>query len=60
MPDPNIEEMDYSIDSKSKPLCLINICTNNIGNEINDQRLTILITNTIFIEHYDLCSDFVI
>jgi len=51
---PNIDEMDDSIDSKSKPLSLINIWINNINNEVNDPRLTIPITNTINIEHYDL------
>jgi len=51
---PNIDEMDDSIDSKSKPLSLIKIWINNINNEVNDPRLTIPITNTINIEHYDL------
>ncbi len=60
MPYPNTKEMDGSIHSKSKPLCSINIWTNNIDNEVNDLRPTILVTNTINIEHYDLWSDFVI
>jgi hypothetical protein len=60
MPYPNIEEMDDSIDSKSKPLCLINICANDIDNEINNPPLTIPITNTILFEHYDLRFNFVI
>jgi hypothetical protein len=51
---PNIEKMDDSIYSKSKPLCLTNIWINNIYNEIHDPHLTIPITNTINIEHYDL------
>jgi hypothetical protein len=54
MPYPNTKEMDGSIHSKSKPLCSINIWTNNIDNEVNDLRPTILVTNTINIEHYDL------
>jgi len=54
MPYPNTKEMDDSIDSKSKPLHLTNIWTNDINNEINDSWLTILITNIINIEHYDL------
>jgi hypothetical protein len=53
MPYPNIKEMDDSIDSKSKPLCSTNIWTNHINNEINYPHLTIPITNTINIEHYD-------
>ncbi len=60
MPYRNIEEMDDLIDSKSKPLCLTNIWTNDIDNEINDPHPTILVTNIINIEHYDLRSDFVI
>jgi hypothetical protein len=52
MPYPNIEQMDDSINSKSKPLHLINVWTNNINNDINDPCLTILITNIINIEHY--------
>jgi hypothetical protein len=47
MPYPNIEEMDDSIDSKSKPLRLINIWIDDIDNEINDPHPTIPITNTI-------------
>ncbi len=54
MPYPNTKEMDDSIDSKSKPLCLINIWTNDIDNEVNDPRPTIPVINTIFIKHYDL------
>jgi hypothetical protein len=42
------------MDSKSKPLCSINIWINNIDNEVNDPSCTILITNIINIEHYDL------
>jgi hypothetical protein len=48
------------MDSKSKPIRSTNIWTYNIDNEINDPRLTILIINTIIIEHYDLRFDFVI
>jgi hypothetical protein len=40
--------------SKSKPLCLTNIWTNDIDNEVNDPRPTIPIINTILIKHYDL------
>ncbi len=54
MPYPNIKKMDESIDSKSKPLHSTNIWTNDIDNEVNDQHPTILVTNTINIEHYDL------
>jgi hypothetical protein len=54
MPYPNIKEMDDSIDLKSKPLRPINIWTNDINNEVNDSHSTILVTNTINIEHYDL------
>jgi hypothetical protein len=46
--------MDDSIDSKSKPLCSTNIWIDDIDNEINDPCPTILVTNTINIEHYDL------
>jgi hypothetical protein len=46
--------MDDSIDSKSKPLCSSNIWVDDIDNKINDPHPTILITNTINIEHYDL------
>ncbi len=53
MPYLNIKEMDDSIDLKSKPLRSINIWT-NIDNEVNDPHFTILATNTINIEHYDL------
>jgi hypothetical protein len=52
--------MDNSIDSKSKPLCSINIWIDNIDNEVNHPRPTIFLTNTINIEHYDLRYDFVI
>jgi hypothetical protein len=54
MPCPNTKEIDDSIDSKSKPLRLNNIWTKDINNEINDPQITILVTNTINIEHYDL------
>jgi hypothetical protein len=57
---PNIEKMNDSIYSKSKPLCSTNIWTNNINNEIHDPCLTIPITNTINIEHYDLEANFII
>ncbi len=60
MPYPTIEEMDDSIDLKSKPLRPINIWINNIDNEVNDSHSTIFVTNTINIEHYDLWFDFVI
>ncbi len=60
MPYPNIEEMDDSIDSKSKPLHSTNIWIDNIDNEINDPRPIILVTNIINIEHYHLRSNFVI
>jgi hypothetical protein len=56
---PNIIKMDESIDSKSKPLCLTNIWTNDTDNGINDPH-TIPIMNTINIEHNDLQSDYVI
>jgi hypothetical protein len=46
--------MDDSTNSKSKPLHSNNIWTNNIENEINGPCFTILITNIINIEHYDL------
>jgi hypothetical protein len=52
--------MDDSIDLKSKPLHSTNIWIDGIDNEINDPHPTILITNTINIEHYDLQFDFVI
>jgi hypothetical protein len=52
--------MDDSIDSKSKPLHSTNIWTNDIKNEINDSHPTILVTNRINIEHYNLQFDFVI
>jgi hypothetical protein len=45
--------MDDSIDSKSKPLCLLNIWIKDIDNEINDPRPIISITKKINIEHYD-------
>jgi hypothetical protein len=54
MPYPNIETIDDSINSKSKPLHFTNIWTNGIDNEVNDSHLIILITNTLNIEHYDL------
>jgi len=54
MPYPNTKKIDDSIDSKSKPLSSTNIWTNDINNEVNDPRRTILITNIINIEHYDL------
>jgi hypothetical protein len=56
MPYPNIEEMDDSIYSKSKPICSINVWTSDIDNEVNDSRPTIPVTNTINIELmiYDL------
>jgi len=54
MPYPNTKEMDDSIDSKLKPLHSINIWIDNIDNEINVPHPTILITNKINIEHYDL------
>jgi hypothetical protein len=60
MPYPNIEKMDDSIDSKSKPLRSTNIWTNNIDNEVNDPHPTIPITNTINVEHYDLQFEFII
>ncbi len=60
MPYPNIEKMDDSIDSKSKPLHSTNIWIDDINNEINDPCLIVLVTNIINIEHYDLRSNFVI
>ncbi len=54
MPYPNIEKMDDSIDSKSKPLCSTNIWTNDVNNEANDPCFVIFVINTINIEHYDL------
>jgi hypothetical protein len=60
MPYPNIKQMNDSINSKSKPLHLINIWINNIDNEVNDPCHTILVINTINIEHYDLRFNFVI
>jgi hypothetical protein len=56
----NTKKMDDSIDSKSKPLRSTNIWTYDIDNEVNDPYPTILITNTMNIEHYDLRFDFVI
>ncbi len=50
----NIEEMNDSIYSKSKPLHLVNIWIDDIDNEINNSNPTIHITNIINIEHYDL------
>jgi len=49
----NTKEMNDSIYSRSKPLHPVNIWNDNIDNEINDSRLTIPITNTINIEHYN-------
>jgi hypothetical protein len=46
--------MDDLIDSKSKPLCSINIWIDDINNEVNNSFLTIPVTNIINIEHYDL------
>ncbi len=46
--------MDESIDSKSKPLHLINIWINDTNNGVNDPHPTIPIMNTINIEHNDL------
>jgi hypothetical protein len=46
--------MDESIHSKSKPLHSTNFETNDMDNEVNDPHPTILITNIIIIEHYDL------
>jgi hypothetical protein len=46
--------MDDLICSKSKPLHSTKIWHNDINNEIHDPRLTILVTNIINIEHYDL------
>ncbi len=60
MPYPNIEEMDDSINFKSKPLRSNNNWTNDIDNEVNDPFPIIRVTNTIDIEHYDLRSNFVI
>jgi len=60
MPYLNMEKMDDSIYSKSNPLHLTNIWTNNINNAINDPCLTILVTNIVNVEHYDLRSEFVI
>ncbi len=60
MPNPNIEKMNDSIYSQSKPLHLVNIWNDDINNEVNDSCPTIPISNIINIEHYDLKSDFVI
>ncbi len=57
---PNIEKMDDSISSKSKPLRSVKISTDDIDNEMNDPCPIIPITNTINIEHYDLWFDFII
>jgi hypothetical protein len=58
---PNIEEMNDSIYSKSKPwLHLVNIWNDDIHNEVNGSHPTIPITNTINIDNYDLWSNFVI
>jgi hypothetical protein len=51
MPYPNIEKMDDSIDSKSKPLCSTNIWIDNIDNEINYPCPIIRVTYIINIEH---------
>ncbi len=51
---PNIEEMNDSIFSKSKPLHPLHIWNDIINNEVNDSHPTIPITNTTNIEHYDL------
>jgi hypothetical protein len=58
MPYPNIEKMDDSIDSKSKSLHSTNIWIDDVNNEVSDPHPTILIINTINIEHYDLQFDF--
>jgi hypothetical protein len=50
----------YSINSKSKSLHSTHIWIDDIDYEVNDQHPTILVTNTINIEHYDLQSNFVI
>jgi hypothetical protein len=47
-------KMDDSINSKSKPLHSTNIWTDDVDNEVNDSHCTILVTNIINIEHYDL------
>ncbi len=60
MPYPNIKKMDDSIDSKSKPLCSINIWINDTDNEANDPCPIIPVINIINIKHYDLWFDFVI
>ncbi len=60
MPYPNTKEMNDSINSKSKPLHLVNIWDDNINNEINYSCLIIPVINIINIEHYDLWFDFVI
>jgi hypothetical protein len=52
--------MNDSIYPKSKPLHLVNIWNDDIGNEINNSHHIIFITNIINIEHYDLQFDFVI
>ncbi len=52
--------MDDLMYSKSKPLHSTKIWHNDIDNEINDPSLTILVTNIINIEHYDLWYDFFI
>jgi hypothetical protein len=52
--------MDDSINLESKSLRSINIWTNDVDNEINNSRSTILVINIINIEHYDLQSNFVI
>jgi hypothetical protein len=54
MPYPNTKEMNDSINSKSKPLHLVNIWDDNINNEINYSCLIIPVINIINIEHYDL------
>ncbi len=52
----NIEEMNDSIYSKSKPLHPLHIWNDDIKNEINDSQPAIPITNIINIEHYDIWS----
>jgi hypothetical protein len=60
MPYPNIKKMDDSMYSKSKPLHSTNFWIDDIKIEINDSHPTILVTNTINIEHHNLQFDFVI
>jgi hypothetical protein len=49
----NIEEMNDSINLKSKPLHPTNIWNDGINDEVNDLPLAIPIINIINIEHYD-------